>query len=86
MPTKTNARFDMRLNADVKAKAEKQLEKHGLTLSEYIRSNLTTIANYGLPSNFGLNDNQETRWEAAHWQKYPRFKSVKDAMRFLNGK
>ena len=55
-----------------------------MTLTEYIRSNLTTIANYGLPKNFGLNDDQEARWEAKHWRLYPRFSSVKDLMRYLN--
>ena len=79
-----NGRFDIRINPRIKAKAQKQLKKHGITLTEYIRSNLTTIANYGLPRNFGLNDAEEIKYEDRHWRQYPRFSSVKDAMRYLN--
>lgn len=84
MATKITNRFDMRIDPQVKAKAANELKKHGMTLSEYIRSNLTTIANYGLPNNFVLNDDQEARWEAKHWKLYPKFSSVKDLMRYLN--
>lgn len=84
MTTKTTDRFDMRIDHNVKNKAQNELKKHGMTLTEYVRSNLTTIANYGLPRNFGLNSDQEARWEAKHWKLYPRFSSVKDMMRYLN--
>lgn len=48
--TKINARID----PQIKQKAQQQLKRHGLTLSEFIRMILTTVANDGLPKYYGL--------------------------------
>ncbi|GEO65684.1 type II toxin-antitoxin system RelB/DinJ family antitoxin [Levilactobacillus spicheri] len=47
-------RINSRINADVKAKAQEELAKNGLTISEYIRIILTGVAEHGLPDNFAL--------------------------------
>lgn len=47
-------RINSRINAEIKLKAQKELEKNGLTISEYVRIVLTGVAEHGLPDNFAL--------------------------------
>jgi len=47
-------RINSRINAKIKIKAQKELEKNGLTISEYVRIVLTGVAEHGLPDNFAL--------------------------------
>lgn len=54
-----DARVDSRIPIDVKKRAAQELEKHGMSLSEYVRMMLTSVANYGLPSDWGI-PNAET--------------------------
>ena len=42
------ARVSARIDQETKNKAEEVLSKHGLSISEFIRMNLTTVANQGL--------------------------------------
>lgn len=53
------ARVSARIDQETKNKAEEVLTKHGLSISEFIRMNLTTVANQGLPDYYGI-PNQET--------------------------
>ncbi|MBM0046689.1 type II toxin-antitoxin system RelB/DinJ family antitoxin [Anaerococcus sp. mt242] len=53
------ARVSARIDQETKNKAEKELSKHGLSISEFIRMNLTTVANQGLPDYYGI-PNEET--------------------------
>lgn len=55
MDTRVSARVDNL----VKEKAIENLKSHGLTLSELIRSVVTTVAYHGLPDDWGL-PNKET--------------------------
>ncbi|WP_282929003.1 type II toxin-antitoxin system RelB/DinJ family antitoxin [Anaerococcus sp. Marseille-Q7828] len=48
------ARVSARIDQLTKTKAEKELSKHGLSISEFIRMNLTTVANQGLPDYYGM--------------------------------
>ena len=48
------ARVSARIDQLTKTKAEKELSKHGLSISEFIRMNLTTVANKGLPDYYGM--------------------------------
>lgn len=48
------ARVSARIDQETKNKAEEILSKHGLSISEFIRMNLTTVANQGLPNYYGL--------------------------------
>ncbi|MHA5207632.1 type II toxin-antitoxin system RelB/DinJ family antitoxin [Oenococcus oeni] len=58
--TKTTAssRIDTRIDPMIKKKAEKQLTQHGLTMSEFIRMVVTTVANEGLPEYYGFPNDQ----------------------------
>lgn len=47
-------RVSARVDEEIKAKAIEQLKSHGMTLSELIRSVVTTVAFHGLPSDWGL--------------------------------
>ena len=48
------ARVSARIDQETKNKAEEVLSNHGLSISEFIRMNLTTVANQGLPDYYGL--------------------------------
>lgn len=48
------ARVSARIDQLTKTKAKKELSKHGLSISEFIRMNLTTVANQGLPDYYGM--------------------------------
>lgn len=49
-----NSRITARINKDVKERAEIELERHGLNVSDFVRIAVTTVANDGLPKYFGL--------------------------------
>ncbi|KRL20328.1 type II toxin-antitoxin system RelB/DinJ family antitoxin [Lentilactobacillus kisonensis] len=48
------ARIEARIDSDVKNKAKTVLEAHGLTISDFIRMTLTTVANEGLPKYYSI--------------------------------
>ena len=50
--------IDVRINHSVKLKAQANIEKSGLTLSEYVRIILTGVAENGLPDDFALPNKQ----------------------------
>jgi len=52
MQTKETDRINARVQHDVKVRAQIELEKNGLTISEYLRIVLTSVANNGLPEHF----------------------------------
>jgi len=54
--TKTilKTRIEARINSDIKSKAQEELSRHGMTISEYVRAAITTVANEGLPKDFGF--------------------------------
>lgn len=84
--TIANDRFNMRINHDIKEKAQKKLAQHGLNLTDFIRSDITTIANFGLPDHYGMSDLEAEKYAAKHWKEFPKFDSVKGLMRYLNEK
>lgn len=49
---KETDRINTRINHDIKVRAQSELTKNGLTISEYMRIVLTGVANYGLPTHF----------------------------------
>lgn len=55
MQTKAKAteRINARISPDIKARAQAELAKNGLTISEYMRIVLTDVAKDGLPRYFG---------------------------------
>lgn len=52
------ARIEARIDGNVKEKAKDVLAIHGLTISDFMRMTLTTVANEGLPKYYSL-PNQE---------------------------
>ncbi|WP_125768466.1 type II toxin-antitoxin system RelB/DinJ family antitoxin [Lapidilactobacillus wuchangensis] len=50
---KHNARIEVRIDNNIKLKALAQLKDTGLTLSDYLRASVSTLANEGLPKGFG---------------------------------
>lgn len=56
--TTTSSRIDTRIDPVIKKKAEEQLTQHGLTMSEFVRIVVTTVANHGLPEYYGLPNDQ----------------------------
>ena len=54
-----DARVDSRVPIEVKEKASKELEAHGLSISSFIRMTLSSVANDGLPKYWGI-PNAET--------------------------
>ncbi|MGF2384803.1 type II toxin-antitoxin system RelB/DinJ family antitoxin [Lentilactobacillus otakiensis] len=48
------ARIEARIDSEIKDKARIELANHGLTISDFIRMTLTTIANEGLPKYYSL--------------------------------
>ncbi|WP_125581944.1 type II toxin-antitoxin system RelB/DinJ family antitoxin [Levilactobacillus cerevisiae] len=53
-----NDRVNTRIRHDIKLKAQANIEKSGLTLSEYMRIILTQAAENGLPDDFALPNHQ----------------------------
>lgn len=51
MMTQT-ARIEARMDPNIKAKASKELEKHGLSISDFVRMSLTEVAIEGLPKQY----------------------------------
>lgn len=49
-----NKRISTRINEDVKERAEIELKRHGLNVSEFVRIAVTTVANEGLPKYYGI--------------------------------
>ncbi|QFR62147.1 hypothetical protein LZ395_11655 [Levilactobacillus zymae] len=47
-------RVNSRIDSTIKLKAQAELKKNGLTISEYIRIILTGVAEHGLPENFAM--------------------------------
>jgi DNA-damage-inducible protein J len=59
--TATSSRINTRIDPVIKKKAQEQLDQHGLTMSEFMRVVVTTVANNGLPQYYGFPNNQVTR-------------------------
>ncbi|KRN26911.1 hypothetical protein IV36_GL001423 [Liquorilactobacillus mali] len=47
--TATSSRINTRIDPAIKKKAQEQLAQHGLTMSEFMRVVVTTVANNGKP-------------------------------------
>ncbi|WEV39978.1 type II toxin-antitoxin system RelB/DinJ family antitoxin [Lactobacillus sp. ESL0681] len=43
------ARIETRMDSAIKAKADAELKKHGMSISEFVRMSLTEVATAGLP-------------------------------------
>lgn len=50
---KETERINARISPDIKERAQAELAKNGLTISEYMRIVLTDVAKDGLPKYFG---------------------------------
>jgi len=55
------ARIEARIDGSVKEKAKDVLAIHGLTISDFMRMTLTTVANEGLPKYYSL-PNRELKY------------------------
>ncbi|MHA5135022.1 type II toxin-antitoxin system RelB/DinJ family antitoxin [Oenococcus oeni] len=90
--TKTTAssRIDTRIDPMIKKKAEKQLTQHGLTMSEFIRMVVTTVAKDGLPEHYGFPNDQvvkslaEVTDDLAGTKKLKNAASKQELERLLN--
>lgn len=49
-----NSRITARINEEVKERAEIELERYGLNVSDFVRIAITTVANDGLPKYYGI--------------------------------
>lgn len=84
--TKVGTRIEARISPDVKEKAQEELSKHGLTISEYVRAAITTVANQGLPEDFGIPSKSvmeslnEVVDDISGSNKLPGYKSSKSLM------
>ncbi len=56
--TPTSDRINTRIDPKIKQKAQEQLAQHGLTMSEFMRIVITTVANNGLPQFYGFPNQQ----------------------------
>jgi len=56
--TATSSRINTRIDPVIKKRAQEQLAQHGLTMSEFMRVVVTTVANIGLPQYYGFPNNQ----------------------------
>ncbi|MCT3396641.1 type II toxin-antitoxin system RelB/DinJ family antitoxin [Lentilactobacillus hilgardii] len=56
--TATSSRINTRIDPVIKKRAQEQLAQHGLTMSEFMRVVVTTVANNGLPQYYGFPNNQ----------------------------
>lgn len=56
--TNKKTRIEARINSDIKQKAQDELSQHGMTISEYVRAAITTVAYQGLPDDFGYPSSQ----------------------------
>lgn len=84
-----DARVNSRIPADIKAKASKVLEDHGLSISTFIRIALTSVANDGLPKYWGIPNSQSMAAidEAIDDIKDPKLRSassLKELEKLLN--
>ncbi|MFT8406922.1 MAG: type II toxin-antitoxin system RelB/DinJ family antitoxin [Liquorilactobacillus nagelii] len=59
--TTTSSRINTRIDPVIKKKAQEQLAQHGLTMSEFMRIVVTTVANNGLPQYYSFPNNQVVR-------------------------
>jgi len=59
--TATSSRINTRIDPAIKKKAQEQLAQHGLTMSEFMRVVVTTVANNGLPQYYGFPNKQVDR-------------------------
>jgi len=57
----TSSRINTRIDPVIKKKAQEQLAQHGLTMSEFMRVVVTTVANNGLPQYYGFPNKQVDR-------------------------
>lgn len=48
------ARIEARIDSTIKDKAKDVLANHGLTISDFMRMTLTTVANNGLPKYYSI--------------------------------
>ena len=48
------ARIEARIDGTIKSKAKDVLANHGLTISDFIRMTLTTVAHDGLPKYYSI--------------------------------
>ena len=88
--TISSARIEVCIDPKIKSKAQEELSKYGMTISEYVRATITTVATQGLPKDFGIpnaevmrslyeirdNQNSETKMKG--------FTSVKSLMNDLD--
>lgn len=54
-----NSRVELRIDDDIKKRAVDRLKGSGLSLSDYLRASIGTLANEGLPKGIGM-PNQDT--------------------------
>ena len=67
------ARIEARIDGTIKSKAKDVLANHGLTISDFMRMTLTTVAHDGLPKYYSIRSEERrvgkecrSRWSPYH--------------------
>lgn len=84
------ARIEARIDGNIKNKAKDVLANHGLTISDFMRMTLTTVANEGLPKYYSIPNRelrdsiQEIADDLSGKEKLPEAHSIKELDRLLS--
>lgn len=84
------ARIEARIDGTIKSKAKDVLDNHGLTISDFIRMTLTTVANEGLPKYYSIPNRQlkdsiqEVVDDLSGKERLPEAHSLKELDQFLS--
>ncbi|WEV37100.1 type II toxin-antitoxin system RelB/DinJ family antitoxin [Lactobacillus sp. ESL0677] len=86
------ARIEARIDPSIKAKASKELEKHGLSISDFVRMSLTEVATEGLPKQYVIPKLSATvqaslaeiKADMNGTKKLPKAHSYEELMELLN--
>lgn len=83
------ARIEARIDGTIKSKAKDILANHGLTISDFMRMTLTTVANEGLPKYYSIPNRQlkdsiqEVVDDLSGRENLPEAHSLKELDQFL---
>lgn len=84
------ARIEARIDGTIKSKAKDILADHGLTISDFMRMTLTTVANEGLPKYYSIPNRQlkdsiqEVIDDLSGKEKLPEAHSLKELDQLLS--
>ena len=84
------ARIEARIDGTIKSKAKDVLANHGLTISDFMRMTLTTVAHDGLPKYYSIpnrqlkNQIQEVIDDLFGKEKLPEARNLKELDQLLS--